>query len=211
MRRLILFLAAACVIAAPTAGAAAAKNGNGAMCVLHARLAAENDTGSTSTATGQTLIQVRGERDDRVQDRDQPQGRRGRRRSSRPRAYASACGTSDEPARNTPRADLSPVERGERTDEVHDRHVLPVAQNDDVDDDDERGREPESERHPCEEVKPTRSHPQSRPRAVRGTCAGRGRRVHCSITASVTASIAESLPASSSLSPYRAASSCGPS
>jgi diaminopimelate epimerase len=59
MRRLILVLAAACVIAAPTAGAAAAKNGNGAMCVLHARLAAENDTGSTSTATGQTLIQVR--------------------------------------------------------------------------------------------------------------------------------------------------------
>jgi hypothetical protein len=35
--------------------------------------------------------------------------------------------------------------------------------------------------------------------------------VHCSITASVTASIAESLPASSSLSPYLAASSCGPS
>src|SRR5207245_10393359 len=53
------------------------------------------------------------------------------------------------------------VERGERKSEVHDRHVLPVAQHDDVGDDHERGREPESERHPCNELKPTRSHPQS--------------------------------------------------
>src|SRR2546425_11252271 len=60
-----------------------------------------------------------------------------------------------------PQSDRPHVERGERKSEVHDRHVLPVAQHDDVGDDHERGREPESERHPCEELKPTRSHPQS--------------------------------------------------
>jgi len=39
---------------------APAKNGNGVMCVLHARLAASNETtGSTSTAKGHTLIKVR--------------------------------------------------------------------------------------------------------------------------------------------------------
>src|SRR6266536_782566 len=60
MRRLILFLVAVCVVAAPTAGVASAKNGNGTMCVLHAKLAATNETtGSTSTAKGHTLIKVR--------------------------------------------------------------------------------------------------------------------------------------------------------
>jgi hypothetical protein len=60
MRRLILCLAAVCVVAAPTTGVAPAKNGNGTMCVLHARLAATNETtGSTSTAKGHTLIKVR--------------------------------------------------------------------------------------------------------------------------------------------------------
>ena len=44
---------------------------------------------------------------------------------------------------------------------MHDRHVLPVPQHDEVGDDDERGSEPEPERHPGEELKPTRSHPQS--------------------------------------------------
>jgi hypothetical protein len=60
MRRLILCLVAACAVAAPTAGVAPAKNGNGTMCVLHAKLAAKNETtGSTSTAKGHTLIKVR--------------------------------------------------------------------------------------------------------------------------------------------------------
>src|SRR5712691_1797070 len=60
MRRLILCLVAACVVAAPTAGVAPAKNGSGTMCVLHAKLAAKNETtGSTSTAKGHTQIKVR--------------------------------------------------------------------------------------------------------------------------------------------------------
>ncbi len=58
MRHLMLGFVAACVIAAPTASAALAKNANGVTCVLHATLAAENDTGSTSTAKGHTLIEV---------------------------------------------------------------------------------------------------------------------------------------------------------
>ena len=58
MRRLITWLAAACIIAASAAGAATAKNG-GVMCVLHAQLSAQNETtGPTSTATGHTLIKV---------------------------------------------------------------------------------------------------------------------------------------------------------
>src|SRR5258707_13997206 len=58
MRRLIIWLAAACITAASTAGAATAKHG-GVMCVLHAQLSAQNETtGSTSTATGHTLIKV---------------------------------------------------------------------------------------------------------------------------------------------------------
>jgi CHRD domain len=60
MRRLMLCFVAACLVAASTASAAPAKNGNGVMCVLHAKLAAKNETtGSTSTAKGHTLIKVR--------------------------------------------------------------------------------------------------------------------------------------------------------
>ena len=60
MRRLILGVAAACAIVALTASGAPAKNGNGVMCVLHAKLAAKNETtGSTSTAKGHTQIKVR--------------------------------------------------------------------------------------------------------------------------------------------------------
>jgi hypothetical protein len=57
MRRFILCLVAACTVAAPTASVAPAKSGLGAICVLHAKLAAKNETtGSTSTAKGHTLI-----------------------------------------------------------------------------------------------------------------------------------------------------------
>jgi hypothetical protein len=60
MRRLILCIAAACVVAAPTASVAPAKNGRGTLCVLHARLTAKSETtGSTSKAKGYTLIKVR--------------------------------------------------------------------------------------------------------------------------------------------------------
>jgi hypothetical protein len=60
MRRFILCLVAACTVAAPTASVAPAKSGLGAICVLHAKLAAKNETtGSTSTAKGHTLIKVR--------------------------------------------------------------------------------------------------------------------------------------------------------
>src|SRR5437016_13371878 len=60
MRRLILGVAAACAIVALTASGAPAKNGNGVMCVLHAKLAAKNETpATTSTAKGHTLIKVR--------------------------------------------------------------------------------------------------------------------------------------------------------
>jgi Cu/Zn superoxide dismutase len=59
MRRLMLCLVAACAVAAPIASAAPAENSNGVMCVLHAKLAAESETGSTSTAKGQTLVTVR--------------------------------------------------------------------------------------------------------------------------------------------------------
>jgi CHRD domain len=60
MRRLMFCLVAACVVAAPSAGVAQAKNGHGTVCVLHARLAAKNETtGSTSVAKGHTLIKVR--------------------------------------------------------------------------------------------------------------------------------------------------------
>jgi hypothetical protein len=58
MRRLITSLAAACIIAASAAGVATAKHG-GVMCVLQAQLSAQNETtGSTSIATGHTLIKV---------------------------------------------------------------------------------------------------------------------------------------------------------
>jgi CHRD domain len=60
MRRLMLCLVVGFVVAAPTASAVPAKNGNGVMCVLHAKLAAKNETtGSTSTAKGHTLIKIR--------------------------------------------------------------------------------------------------------------------------------------------------------
>jgi hypothetical protein len=53
---------AACAIAVPAASAAPAKNsGNndsGVTCVLHAKLSAEGDTGSTSMDTGKTKIKV---------------------------------------------------------------------------------------------------------------------------------------------------------
>jgi hypothetical protein len=60
MRRLILGVVVACVVAASAASVAPAKNGNGVMCVLHARLTATSETtGSTSTAKGHTQIKVR--------------------------------------------------------------------------------------------------------------------------------------------------------
>jgi CHRD domain len=60
MRRLILGVVVARTVAASAASVAPAKNGNGVMCVLHARLTATSETtGSTSTAKGQTQIKVR--------------------------------------------------------------------------------------------------------------------------------------------------------
>jgi hypothetical protein len=60
MRRLILGVAAACAIVALTASGAPAKNGNGVMCVLHAKLSAKDETtGSNSVAKGHTQIKVR--------------------------------------------------------------------------------------------------------------------------------------------------------
>jgi CHRD domain-containing protein len=60
MRRLVLCLVSACAISALTVSVAPAKTGQGVMCVLHAKLAARNETtGSTSTAKGHTLIKVR--------------------------------------------------------------------------------------------------------------------------------------------------------
>ena len=60
MRRITLCLVAACTIAAPTTSVAPAKSSLGVTCVLHAKLAAKNETtGSTSTAKGHTQIKVR--------------------------------------------------------------------------------------------------------------------------------------------------------
>jgi hypothetical protein len=60
MRRLILGVVVACAAVALTASGAPAKNGNGVMCVLHAKLTAKSETtGSTSTAKGHTQIKVR--------------------------------------------------------------------------------------------------------------------------------------------------------
>jgi len=60
MRRLIVCFVAVCLAAVLAASGAAAKNGHGTMCVLHAKLSAKNETtGSTSTAKGHTLIKVR--------------------------------------------------------------------------------------------------------------------------------------------------------
>jgi hypothetical protein len=60
MRRLIISFVVACVAATTAVSAAPAKNGKGTMCVLHAKLAAKNETPpTTSTAKGHTLIKVR--------------------------------------------------------------------------------------------------------------------------------------------------------
>jgi hypothetical protein len=60
MQRLIVCFVAVCSAAVLAASGAAAKNGHGTMCVLHAKLSAKNETtGSTSTAKGHTLIKVR--------------------------------------------------------------------------------------------------------------------------------------------------------
>jgi hypothetical protein len=60
MRRMSLFLVAAFAFASLAVGGATAKSGKGVMCVLHAKLAAKNETsGSTSRAKGHTLIKVR--------------------------------------------------------------------------------------------------------------------------------------------------------
>ena len=60
MRRFITCFVAACAVAVLAAGTAPGKNGQGVTCVLHAKLAAKNETtGSTSTAKGRTQIKVR--------------------------------------------------------------------------------------------------------------------------------------------------------
>ena len=60
MRRLILCLVAACVVGVPTGSVASAKSDLGVICVLHAKLAAKNETpATTSVAKGHTLIKVR--------------------------------------------------------------------------------------------------------------------------------------------------------
>src|SRR6266540_6382273 len=60
MRRLIACFAATFAAAVLVASGAPAKSGQGVMCVLHAKLAAKNETtGSTSTAKGHTQIKVR--------------------------------------------------------------------------------------------------------------------------------------------------------
>src|SRR6266705_3808731 len=60
MRRFILCLVAACAGGVPIGSVASAKSDLGVTCVLHAKLAAKNETtGSTSTAKGHTLIKVR--------------------------------------------------------------------------------------------------------------------------------------------------------
>jgi len=59
MRRLILCLVAACAVGVPIGSVASAKSDLGVTCVLHAKLAANNETGSTSTAKGHTPIKVR--------------------------------------------------------------------------------------------------------------------------------------------------------
>jgi hypothetical protein len=62
MRRSMLLFVAACAIAFSAASSASAKNiaknDSGVMCVLHAKLSAEGDTGSTSTDTGKTKVKV---------------------------------------------------------------------------------------------------------------------------------------------------------
>jgi len=60
MRRFITCFLAACAAAVLAAGATPAKNGQGVLCVLQAKLTAKSETtGSTSTAKGHTQIKVR--------------------------------------------------------------------------------------------------------------------------------------------------------
>jgi hypothetical protein len=60
MRRLILCLGIAGSVGVLAVSGTQAKNGNGVMCVLHAKLSAANETtGSTSVAKGHTLVKVR--------------------------------------------------------------------------------------------------------------------------------------------------------
>src|SRR5262245_20970350 len=60
MRRLIVCFVAIGSAAFLAASGAAAKDGHGVSCILHAKLSAKNETtGSTSTARGHTLIIVR--------------------------------------------------------------------------------------------------------------------------------------------------------
>jgi len=60
MRRLILCLVTACAVGVPTGSVASAKSDLGVLCVLHAKLAAKNETpATTSVAKGHTLIKVR--------------------------------------------------------------------------------------------------------------------------------------------------------
>ena len=60
MHRLVVCLVAVCAVGLATAGVAPAKSGHGVMCVLHAKLAASDQTPPTSsTAKGHTLIKVR--------------------------------------------------------------------------------------------------------------------------------------------------------
>jgi hypothetical protein len=60
MRRLILCLVVACAVGVPTGSVASAKSDLGVMCVLHAKLAAKNETPpTTSVAKGHTLIKIR--------------------------------------------------------------------------------------------------------------------------------------------------------
>jgi CHRD domain-containing protein len=60
MRRLLVFTVVACSAAVLAATGAQAKSGQGVRCVLHAKLAAKDETtGSTSIAKGHTQIKVR--------------------------------------------------------------------------------------------------------------------------------------------------------
>ena len=60
MRRLIPCFLAVSALAALSVSGAPAKSGRGVTCVLHAKLAAKNETtGSTSVAKGHTLVKVR--------------------------------------------------------------------------------------------------------------------------------------------------------
>ena len=60
MRRLVIALGAAALVPGAAVAAPPGKNGNGTMCVLHAKLSAAHETtGSTSRAKGHTLVKVR--------------------------------------------------------------------------------------------------------------------------------------------------------